>query len=71
MTTTDDVQRDLGRMEGEIEALKTLLNEVRADVKEIKTSFHQMQGGTKVLLVVAAALGAGLNHLISWFIAKS
>ncbi len=70
MTSNDDVQRDIGRMEGELNAMKTLLGEVREDVKEIKTSFHQMQGGTKVLLVIAAALGAGLNHLIGWFLTK-
>lgn len=70
MTTTDDVQRDLGRMEGEINAMRNLLNEVREDVKEIKTAFHQMKGGTRVLLVVAAAVGAGVNHLVSWLLSK-
>jgi len=63
---TDELQRDVGRLEGEMDALKALLNEVRSDVKDIKTSFDKMQGGTRVLIGFAAVLGAVVSQGLHW-----
>lgn len=63
---TDELQRDVGRLEGEMEALKVLLNEVRGDVKDIKASFDQMQGGTKTLIAFSAVIGAALSQALHW-----
>lgn len=67
---SDELQRDIGRMEGEMTALKDLLAEMRTDLKELKDTMHQMKGGTRVFLGLAAVAGSGLTVLINWFIGK-
>lgn len=67
---SDDVQRDLGRMEAEISALKFTLDEMRADLKEVKIAFHELRGGTRTLLGIAAVLGSGLTYIINWLVGK-
>lgn len=67
---SDELQRDIGRMEGEMISMKALLDEMRADLKEMKDTMHQMKGGTRVFLGLAAIAGSGLTVLINWFIGK-
>jgi hypothetical protein len=67
---TDDVQRDLGRLEAEVSALKFSMDLMRADLKEIKDAFHEMKGGTRVFMGGAAILGSALTILVNWFIGK-
>jgi predicted nuclease with TOPRIM domain len=66
----EEVHRDLGRLEGEVAALKEMLAELRTDVKDIKTSFSEMKGGTKTLVGFAAIIGAALNQGVHWLMAK-
>lgn len=66
----EDIHRDLGRVEGEMAALKEMLAELRTDVKEIKDSFSEMKGGTKTLIGFSALIGAALNQAMHWFLAK-
>jgi len=67
---SDDVQRDLGRMEAELAALKFSMDLMRADLKEIKDAFHEMKGGTRVFMGLAAVLGSAATLAINWFIGK-
>jgi uncharacterized protein YlxW (UPF0749 family) len=64
------LERDIGRMEAEIKGLKHSLDEMRDDLREIKTAFHQMKGGSKVVLGLAAITGSGLTYLINWLAGK-
>lgn len=67
---SDEIQRDLGRMEAELSSLKRSMDELRDDVKDIKNCFHEMQGGTRTLLGVATVIGSGSTLLINWFLGK-
>ena len=67
---SDDIQRDIGRMEAELSSLKRSMDELRDDVKDIKTCFHEMQGGTRTLLGVATVIGSVSTMLINWFLGK-
>lgn len=67
---SEDLQRDIGRMEGEMTALKDLLAEMRTDLKELKDTMHQMKGGTRVFLGLAAVTGSGLTFFLNWLIGK-
>ena len=62
--------RDFGRLESDVLALKSLMEEIKADVKELKQAQAEMTGGTKVLLGIAALLGAGLSQVVGWLIGK-
>lgn len=67
---SDEVQRDLGRLEAEVSALKFSMDLMRADLKEIKDAFHEMKGGTRVFMGVAAVLGSMATVAINWFIGR-
>jgi len=67
---SDEVQRDLGRLEAEVSALKFSMDLMRADLKEIKDAFHEMKGGTRVFMGVAAVLGSMATVAINWLIGK-
>ncbi len=55
---------------GQVEVFKRSLDEMREDLREIKTAFHEMKGGSKVVLGLAAITGSGLTYLINWLIGK-
>jgi len=67
---SDEVQRDLGRLEAEVSALKFSMDLMRADLKEIKDAFHEMKGGTRVFMGVAAVLGSMATVAINWLIGR-
>ena len=67
---SEDIQRDLGRMEAELSSLKRSMDELRADVKDIKNCFHEMQGGTRTLLGVATVIGSVSTLVVNYFIGK-
>ena len=67
---SEDIQRDIGRMEAELSSLKRSMDELRADVKDIKNCFHEMQGGTRTLLGVATVIGSVSTLAINWFMGK-
>jgi hypothetical protein len=67
---SDDVQRDLGRLEAEVSALKFSMDLMRADLKEIKDAFHEMKGGTRMFMGVAAVLGSMATIFVNWFLGR-
>lgn len=67
---SDEVQRDLGRLEAEVSALKFSMDLMRADLKEIKDAFHEMKGGTRVFMGVAAVLGSMATIAVNWLIGR-
>lgn len=62
--------RDFGRLESEVTALKSLLEEVRTEVRYLRQKQDEMTGGTKMLLGLSAILGAGLSQAVAWFVGK-
>lgn len=64
------LQRDIGRMEAELSALRAMVNEMRTDVKEIREELSMIRGGYKTLLSVAAAIGAGVAAVGEWLVNK-
>jgi len=74
---TDELQRDIGRMEAEMAALKFSMDEMRDDLKAIKTEiagfrqhFAELKGGYKTLLGLAAVVGAILSQALQWWLGK-
>jgi hypothetical protein len=75
---TDDLQRDIGRMEAEMSALKFSMDEMREDMKAIRNelaifrqNFSELKGGYKTLLSMAALVGAGIGQVVQWWLSKS
>ena len=67
---TDELQRDVGRMEAELAAMKEAMDEVRADLREIKNAFHELKGGTRTLMGVAMVVGSIISLAVNWFLGK-
>ena len=55
---SEQLQRDVGRHDAEISALKSDMAEVRKDVKEILQTLSEAKGGWKTLLLVAGVAGS-------------
>lgn len=53
-----DMQRDLGRIDAELENMKATQEELRADVKEILAKLNEAKGGVRMLIGVGAGVGA-------------
>lgn len=77
MTRPDstDLHRDIGRLEGRMEAVERELRELKGtqgaigqDLKAIRSTIDQAKGGWKTILLVAAAGGAvgALVMKLSW-----
>lgn len=64
---SDQLQRDVGRHDAEIEALKADMAEVKADVKQVLSTLSEARGGWKTLMLVAGAAGS-VGALIGKFI---
>lgn len=67
---SDDLNRDIGRMEAELAALKEAVDEIRKDLKAIKTNFDQMKGGTRVFMGGAVMLGSVITFGLNWLLGK-
>lgn len=66
-----DVQlhRDVGRIEGQVEALERRLADMQDKVDEMHRVLMRAQGGWRMLLMVgslSAAIGAVLTKVIGW-----
>tara|TARA_R110000868_G_scaffold269827_1_gene529235 strand:- start:1176 stop:1403 length:228 start_codon:yes stop_codon:yes gene_type:complete len=68
----DDVQRDLGRMEAQLEAMTTVITDVRMELRQVsanqaamKADFDQVKGGWRVLIGVAAVIGGAVSWITS------
>lgn len=74
---TDDLQRDIGRMEAEMSALKFSMDEMREDMKAIRAElvvfrqhFSELRGGYKTLLGLAAVIGAVISQVMQWWMGR-
>ncbi len=68
----DDVQRDLGRMEAQLEAMTSVITDVRMELRQVsanqaamKADFDQVKGGWRVLIGVAAVIGGAVSWIAS------
>ena len=60
--------QDLGYIKATIEHQSQMIEELRTDMKEMKHNWSELKGGWRVVLVVAAFVGAGVTHLINYTI---
>lgn len=65
----DDIQRDLGRLEAEVENLKQTISGMSEDVRAIRKTLDEATGGGKVLLwsvgMIGGGVGAGIVKLLA------
>lgn len=61
-------QHDLGFLKATIEHQSQMIEELRADMKEMKQNWSELKGGWRVVLIVAAFVGAGVTHAVNWAI---
>jgi hypothetical protein len=66
---TDATQRDLGRMEAEVDNLKQAVLSMSEDVKAIRQTLDEARGGGKVLMwsvgMIGGGVGAGIVKLLA------
>jgi hypothetical protein len=62
--------REFGRLEAEVQQLKDIVSEIRSDLKDMKKNWDEAKGGMRVLLGVAAVIGAVSSQLIHWILGK-
>jgi len=55
---SENVVRDLGRLDADVMNIKSDLDELRSDVKAIRTTLDQANGGFKMLLGASTLAGA-------------
>lgn len=68
--TSDNVQRDIGRLQAEVKSLGDILDEVRLDLKEVRRSFDELRGGTRFFMAASAAIGGIITLVIGWLSSK-
>jgi hypothetical protein len=65
----DATQRDLGRMEAEVDNLKQAVLSMSEDVKAIRQTLDEARGGGKVLMwsvgMIGGGVGAGIVKLLA------
>lgn len=63
----NDLSRDLGRHDADIETLKNQMTRVESALARIEATLHETKGGVRTLLAVggiAGAVGAGVVKFI-------
>lgn len=63
----NDLSRDLGRHDADIETLKNQMTRVEGTLSRIEATLHETKGGVRTLLAVgsiAGAVGAGLAKFV-------
>jgi phage shock protein A len=61
-----DYEQDIGFLKATMSHQSAMIEELRGDMKEMKQHWSELKGGWRVLMVVAAFLGAGITHAINW-----
>lgn len=65
------LQRDLGRLEGKVNAMATQNEAMGADVRAVREYIEREKGSRKTLLTVGAALsaviGGAASLIVAWF----
>lgn len=64
---TAEVQRDLGRMEGEMSSIKRDMAELKKDVKAIRETLSEAKGGWRVMLMISG-ISATVGGLVAKFL---
>jgi hypothetical protein len=64
-----DVARDMGKHDAQIDHLEREVNALRADVRQIREILDQANGGWRVIMWVAGASGAA-GAAVSWIASK-
>jgi uncharacterized membrane protein len=70
----DELQRDLGRVEGRMEAMDARLERIEANLITVVEHVQQSKGGMRALTwlgTIAGAVGAGIATVAGWFISAS
>jgi hypothetical protein len=62
----EDFNQDIGYIKATMEHQSGLIEELRNDMKEMKANWAEVKGGWKVILVVAAFVGAIVTQAVSW-----
>ena len=64
-----DINRDMGKHEAQIDNLEREVSALRSDVREIREILDKAGGGWRVLMWVAGASGV-FGAMASWFATK-
>lgn len=67
---TDDIQRDLGRLEAQVEGVIRKLDDLDKDVKQINKTLSEAAGGWKILMMIGGAsgtVGAAITYFLQYF----
>lgn len=54
---SDDIQRDLGRLEAQVSALQKTVESLEKDIKALLAVVNQTKGGWKTLVMISAVAG--------------
>lgn len=57
--THDDILKAVAHIEAKIDSHHEAIDEVRTDVKKMRTELDQAKGGIKVAQIIAGAIGLG------------
>lgn len=60
--------QDMGYIKATMEHQSLMIEELRADMKAMKANWAELKGGWRVVLIVAAFVGAGVTHVINYTI---
>lgn len=63
---SDSYDQDIGFIKATMDHQSAMIEELRADMKEMKQHWSELRGGWRVVLVVAAFFGAIVTHIINW-----
>jgi len=66
---TNDLERDMGRLEANVETLQSDVCQLRKDVRAILETLAEARGGWKMLVItatIAGAVGALIGKLAAW-----
>jgi len=65
-----EMDRDIGKLEAQVETLTKIVAELGREVKELREEFAQVRGGWKAVITLAALAGGILSWAASYFIGK-
>lgn len=57
-------ERDFGRLEAEVQALKSELDDIKADVKELLALANKSKGGFWMGMTIASAVGGIVTFFV-------
>ena len=60
--------QDMGYIKATMEHQSLMIEELRADMKDMKGNWAELKDGWRVVLIVAAFVGAGVTHAINYTI---